>query len=250
MAAAAALKCITVPSTAKHTATVFFVHGLGDTGHGWKPVADMFRTDPDLAHVKWILPHSPTRSVTANMGIEMPSWFDIYSFGFNTDEDETGMLQSARLINQLITDEVNSGTDPSRIVLGGFSQGATMSLLTGLTGEKKLAGIAVLSGWLPLRSKFKSLASPHASSIPVFWGHGMVDPLVKFQFCKDSSEFLTKELGIPLVEKPGDKGLSYNLYPSMGHTTNQKELDDLRAWIKNALPVTKADSEGESAPNS
>lgn len=67
------------------------------------------------------------------------------------------MLQSARLINQLITTEVESGIDPSRIVLGGFSQGATMSVLTGLTGERKLAGIAALSGWLPLRNKFKSV---------------------------------------------------------------------------------------------
>lgn len=83
--------------------------------------------------------------------------FDIYSFGFDTEEDEMGMLQSARLINQLITAEVDSGTDPSRIVLGGFSQGAAMSLLTGLTGERKLAGIAALSGWLPLRSKFKAV---------------------------------------------------------------------------------------------
>ncbi|KAF5387949.1 hypothetical protein D9615_000666 [Tricholomella constricta] len=243
MAASAALKFLTVPATSKHTATVIFVHGLGDTGHGWKPVADMFRTDPALAHVKWILPHSPIRSVKANMGMEMPSWFDIYSFGFDIDEDEMGMLQSARLISQLITAEVDSGVPPSRIVLGGFSQGATMSLLTGLTGERKLAGIAVLSGWLPLRPKFKAMASPHASSMPVFWGHGSVDPLVKFQFCKDSAEFLTKQLGIPLATTPGEcKGLSYNIYDGMGHTTNQKELDDLKAWIQKALPGKPASS--------
>jgi len=237
MAATAPLKFITVSSVVKHTATVIFVHGLGDTGHGWKPVADMFRTDPALAHVKWVLPHSPIRSVKANMGIEMPSWFDIYSFGFETDEDEMGMLESARRINELITAEVDSGTDPSRIVLGGFSQGATMSLLTGLTGERKLAGIAVLSGWLPLRGKFKAMAAQHASETAVFWGHGSKDPLVKFQFCKDSSEFLTKQLGIPLLTTPGQfKGLNYNIYEGMGHTTTQKELDDLRAWIKKALP--------------
>lgn len=81
--------------------------------------------------------------------------FDIYSFGFNTDEDEVGMIQSARSINQLIMNEVESGMDPSRIILGGFSQGATMSLLTGMMSELKLGGIIVLSGWLTLRSKFK-----------------------------------------------------------------------------------------------
>jgi lysophospholipase-1 len=120
--------------------------------------------------------YSPIRPVTANMGIEMPSWyvsactiplsgtdvfqrFDIYSFGFNTDEDEKGMLESVSDINALIAEEVNSGLDPSRIILGGFSQGGTMSLLTGLTSERKLGGLVVLSGWLPLRNKFKTVSN-------------------------------------------------------------------------------------------
>ncbi|KAF8806277.1 Phospholipase/carboxylesterase [Phlegmacium glaucopus] len=235
-AATLAVKCLTIPPKAKHTATVVFVHGLGDTGYGWQPVADMFKVDPDLAHVKWVLPHSPVRPVKANMDIEMPSWFDIYSFGFYTDEDEAGMVDSARLINQVITSEIDAGIDATRVVLGGFSQGATMSLMSGLTRERKLAGLAVLSGWLPLRNKFKSYASSTASSIPVFWAHGSADPLVKVQYCKESSDFLVQQLGIP-VAKPGDvKGLSYHLYEGVGHTTTPRELDDLKDWIKKVIP--------------
>ncbi|KAF8165667.1 Phospholipase/carboxylesterase/thioesterase [Crassisporium funariophilum] len=235
-AATASLKFLTVPAITKHTATVVFVHGLGDTGHGWQPVADMFKVDPALAHIKWVLPHSPVRPVKANMDIVMPSWFDIYSFGLDAEEDETAMLQSARLINQLITAEVDAGIEPSRIVLGGFSQGGTMSILTGLTGERKLAGIAVLSGWLPLRHKFKSMATQQAPTIPIFWGTGSADPLVKIQLGKDSTEFLVQQLGIP-ISKPGElKGLSFNVYDGMGHTTTPKELDELRAWIKKAIP--------------
>jgi len=235
-ASTVAVKCLTIPAVAKHTATVVFVHGLGDTGYGWQPVADMFRVDPDFAHVKWVLPHSPIRSVRANMGIEMPSWYDIYSFGLDTDEDEDGMLDSANLINQVITSEIDAGIDADRIVLGGFSQGGTMCLVTGLTRERKLAGVAVLSGWLPLRNKFKSMASSTASSIPVFWAHGSIDPLVKTQYFKESSDFLVQQLGMP-VAKPGDvKGLSYHLYEGIGHATTQKELDDLKEWIKKAIP--------------
>lgn len=92
--------------------------------------------------------------------------FDIYSFGFETVEDEAGMMQSAKLISQLISAEVESGTAPNRIVLGGFSQGGTMSLLTGLTGERKLAGIAVLSGWLPMHAKFKTVGVETSSCYP------------------------------------------------------------------------------------
>lgn len=68
------------------------------------------------------------------------------------------MLKSAGMINELIKHEVDvNGIDPSRIVLGGFSQGGTMSLLAGLTGPHRMAGLVVLSGWLPLREKFKSV---------------------------------------------------------------------------------------------
>ncbi|KAF5333101.1 hypothetical protein D9611_002680 [Ephemerocybe angulata] len=244
--ALAALKKIVIPARTKHTATVIFVHGLGDTGHGLKPLADMFREDPALHHVKWVLPHSPIRTVTANMGIEMPSWFDIYSFGFNTEEDEKAMLESASSINQLITAEVDDGIEPGRIILGGFSQGGTMSILTGLTGERKLGGICVLSGWLPLRNKFKSMAGPHVSSTPIFWGHGAIDPLVTMQMTKDSVEFLTKTLGIPEADTSGTpKGLEYHRYENLGHSTTHQELEDIKAWLIKAVP----DSTDATAPS-
>lgn len=67
------------------------------------------------------------------------------------------MIESKKLIEQVVTDEVNSGTPSERIFLGGFSQGGTMSLLVGLTGERKFAALAILSSWLPLRKKFKTV---------------------------------------------------------------------------------------------
>ncbi|KDQ64133.1 hypothetical protein JAAARDRAFT_27753 [Jaapia argillacea MUCL 33604] len=230
------LKFLTVSPRSKHTATVIFVHGLGDTGHGWKPVADMFRTDPGLSHVKWVLPHSPTRAVTANMGMEMPSWFDILSFGFDSPDDEQGMLQSVHSLNSLISSEIDNGIEASNIVLGGFSQGGAMSLLTGLTTERKLAGLVIMSGWLPLKNKFKSMTSAHANTVPIFWGHGTEDPLVKYQFALSSVQFLKSQIKVPEADGTSIRGLSFNSYPGVGHSTNQKELDDLREWLKKALP--------------
>lgn len=76
----------------------------------------------------------------------------------NAEEDEQGMLHSVGLITALITEEIEkTGMDPSRIILGGFSQGGTMTLLTGLTGKYALAGIVALSGRLPLRDHFNEV---------------------------------------------------------------------------------------------
>ena len=92
---------------------------------------------------------------------------------------------------------------------------------------------------------FSQLVSEHASSIPIFWGLGSEDALVKFKLSKDSSDLLTSSLGIPPSTSPGEcKGLIFNVYQGMGHTTNQKERDDLREWIKKAIP------EGEQPPSS
>jgi predicted esterase len=43
----------------KHTATVIFCHGLGDTGHGWADAVQHWVQKRRLNEVKFILPHAP-----------------------------------------------------------------------------------------------------------------------------------------------------------------------------------------------
>ncbi|KAI5119594.1 hypothetical protein M0805_005764 [Coniferiporia weirii] len=237
MSAIQPLKQLIVDATAKHTATVIFVHGLGDTGAGWEPVANMFKRDQSLSHVKWVLPHAPIKPITANMGMEMPAWFDILDFDLSkTSDDEPGMLETVRALNGLISSEVDDGIPASRIVLGGFSQGGSMSLLTGLSNERKLGGIVCLSGWVPLRHKFKAMVSDHAKSLPIFWGHGTHDPLVRYELAIASSQFLKKEVGIKVAEGEETVGLSFHPYEGEVHSTCPKELSDLQAWLKRVIP--------------
>ncbi|KAF7981751.1 hypothetical protein HWV62_32375 [Athelia sp. TMB] len=198
----------------------------------------MLQRDPALHHVKWVLPHATPQRVTANGGMKMPSWFDIYSFDFDSDEDEPGMLKTSASLNSLITDEVNGGLDASRVVLGGFSQGGAMSLLGGLTNERKLGGVAVLSGWLPLKNKFESMAASHAAQTPLFWGHGTSDPLVLYKFGTESVEFLTSQLGFK-QSKDTATGLDFRSYAGMAHSSCQEELNDLAGWLKRVLPATE-----------
>ncbi|KZP03945.1 Phospholipase/carboxylesterase [Athelia psychrophila] len=230
------LKTLIVKPISKHTATVIFVHGLGDSGHGWQPVAEILQRDPALSHIKWVLPHANQQPVTANGGMKMPSWFDIYSFDFDSDEDEAGMLKTSASINALISEEVNGDIDANRVILGGFSQGGAMSLLSGLTSERKLGGVAVLSGWLPLKNKFKAMAVSHAAQTPLFWGHGTSDPLVKFKLGTDSVEFLKSQLGFKQSDNSA-AGLDFHSYAGMAHSSCQEELNDLSAWLKRVAPA-------------
>ncbi|KAI0371517.1 Phospholipase/carboxylesterase [Pilatotrama ljubarskyi] len=235
----AALKVLTVAPRAKHTATVIFVHGLGDTGYGWKPVADMFAGE--LPHVKWVLPHAPTIPVTANGGMRMPGWFDIFEFGsINAREDEQGMLKTTHALNQLITAEVDAGIPADRIVLGGFSQGAAMSLLTGLTTERRLAGLAILSGWLPLHTKIKAMLNDHAKKLPIFWGHGKSDQIVRFDRATMSIEYIKSQLGLNTLVSPDkvlEGGIEFHAYDFLPHSVDDKELEELKTFLKKVVPA-------------
>jgi predicted esterase len=85
--------------------------------------------------------------------------FDITSLdNVLAEEDEKGILASVHTVNQIITDEISeSGITADRLVIGGFSQGGVISLVTGLTNERHLAGIVSLSGFLGIRQKVKAV---------------------------------------------------------------------------------------------
>ena len=68
----------------------------------------------------------------------MPAWFDLMSLDPSGPEDEKGIEKSKTNLTKIIDEEINNGIDPSRIVLGGFSQGGALSLYMGLTGKHKV----------------------------------------------------------------------------------------------------------------
>ncbi|KDQ61519.1 hypothetical protein JAAARDRAFT_704876 [Jaapia argillacea MUCL 33604] len=216
------LRVLVIEPRTEHTATVVFAHGLGDSGHGMRPVAAYLARDPQLAHVKWILPFA----------------FDIYNYNLEPPEDEEGILASAQKFNDLIRDEIqHTGIPETRVVLGGLSQGGTTSLLTGLTTDLKLGGIFVLSGRLIMRSKIKPMVSPHARSLPIFWAHGTADQVVTHQRGLDSAEIIKSQIGISETSLgSGLPGLSFNSYQGLVHEINEPELIDLQTWVKSVVP--------------
>lgn len=58
---------LVLPATARHTATVIFAHGLGDSGHGWVAAVENWRRRQRLEEVKFVLPHAPSIPITVNM---------------------------------------------------------------------------------------------------------------------------------------------------------------------------------------
>ncbi len=206
------------PATARHTATVIFVHGLGDTGHGWASAVENWRRRERLNEVKFILPHAPKIPITCNGGGKMSGWYDIVSLelpipcaggrltataqhtidgnaeSLRKNEDEAGILLSQAYFHDLIQKEIDSGIPSDRIVVGGFSQGGAMSLFAGLTAKVKLAGIVALSSYLLLSLKFADLLpKPEFNkATPILMAHGDRDRVVNTELGKRSFDLLNE----------------------------------------------------------
>jgi phospholipase/carboxylesterase len=68
---------------------------------------------------------------------------------------------------------------PSKIVLGGFSQGAMLSVDVALRTNLALAGLVLMSGALIAEPEWKTLA-PRRKGLPVLQSHGTHDPILPF----------------------------------------------------------------------
>ncbi|KAJ1722744.1 hypothetical protein LPJ53_002881 [Coemansia erecta] len=220
------LSPVIVKARQAHTATIIFIHGLGDSGYGWKPVAETL--SPHLPHVKFVLPNAPEEPVTLNGGFRMPSWYDIRSLNkIANDEDETGMNASMVKINQVIRAELDQGIPASRIVLGGFSQGGAMTLFTGLQTEHRLGGLVVLSGYMPVRERLLKRATEASKKIPIFQAHGTADEVVMYQYGQMTQEVLKKT----------GYNVEFHSYEHMGHHSCSEELDDLKDFLEKQIPL-------------
>lgn len=227
----AAMGALVVEAHGTHTASMIFLHGLGDSGHGWAPVVrDFGRRFPFM---RFILPHAPSRSVTINGNLSMPAWYDIYTLSETDDrEDETGLRESAQTLVRLMEEEhTKRNIPPERIFIGGFSQGAAVSiftLLAGLLPWGRLAGIVALSGYVPCRQYFyKHPPSLESVKCPIFMGHGTEDPVIQYRWHKDSVQFirnLHKKLPITVRK-----------YEGMGHSACEEELVDIIEFIDEQL---------------
>ena len=111
------------------------------------------------------------------------------------------------------------GGEPSTVILGGFSQGGTMSLAYAFTRPGRVAAALNFSGFVV--DDPAVLLDGHAvRETPLFWGHGTGDPAIPFPLAERGRETLR---GL-------DADLTTKDY-AMGHTISPGELRDAVDWV-------------------
>ena len=223
MSATAPLEVLERPTGESPVASVIVLHGLGADGYDFVPICD----ELDLAAVgpvRYVFPHAPVRPVTLNAGTRMRAWYDILGTEIDRREDEPGLRLSLGQLHGLIDREVGRGIAPERIVLMGFSQGCAMTLLAGLRYGARLAGLAGLSGYLPLAASTAGERHAANADVPVFLAHGTADPVIPIARGRASRDAL-RALG---------HAVEWHEY-AMPHSVCAEEVADLNRWMLQVL---------------
>lgn len=202
-----------VEPTAAHAATLVWMHGLGDSAHGFSDVfADPRFTLPGL---RTVLLTADPQPVTLNGGMVMNSWYDIQTLGKRELGDDA--LESAAKVSKILESEARN---TQHLFIGGFSQGAALALLLAYSiYPGALAGVIALSGYC-----FPIDIPETRKSIPALIYHGEQDPMVPLHFSRQSYRNTLEGVNY-----------TYKTVPGMQHSVDIEELQDVRRWIQTQI---------------
>lgn len=136
-------------------------------------------------------------------------------------EAEAGWKLLTRFVDEAVA---AYGADPARVYVGGFSQGAILSLAALLTAPQKIAGAVAMSGRL-LPEVLPHAAAPDLlREKRVLIVHGEADEKLVVHLARWARERLA---AFPL-------DLTYRELP-MGHTITEESLALVTAWLSSTL---------------
>jgi predicted esterase len=195
-----------------HKRTLVWIHGFGDT-------AELFAEDffqfPIVKDCKVVLPTANEFPIEMYHGELRRAWYT--NLGSSTPD--SSIEEGVSRINQIL-DHERKNTDI--LLIGGFSQGAAMSLLCGLGRfEGKVDGIIALSGFAfdyPFREDRKD--------IPVLVYHGSDDQIITLDRALSSFQ---RNLNGFRLQVQVDQGV--------GHEVTGAEYEFIKEWVRSEFKL-------------
>lgn len=205
-------------------------HGFGAPGEDLIPIGQqLLATNPDVAKVsRWYFPSAPM-----NLGeIGMPwgrAWWMIDVMALNQalatgsfrDRNRNELPDGAQAARTAILGlvehvQTDCGVGLDRVVLGGFSQGAMLSIDTAMALDGNLGGLCVFSGAMINLATWQERSVLH-KGLRVLQSHGRNDPLLPFAEAEEIREMLTKwGMDVEWVEFAGEHGIPNESVDALG----------------------------------
>jgi phospholipase/carboxylesterase len=197
-------------------AAVVMCHGFGAPGDDLVGLyEELLSLAPTLAGVRFVFPSAPLSLAAMGYGDAKAWWLidfdkiqalnagDLEALQEFRKQEPEGMAK-ARAHMLKVVDELTAqtGLPMSKVVLGGFSQGAMITTDIALRLPEAPAALVVLSGTLLVEDVWKQKAKARAG-LPIFQSHGRVDPILRFDAAERLREVFT-EAGSPPEWVPFD----------------------------------------------
>ena len=149
------------------------------------------------------------------------TWYP-FSFLAPMDQNQPGLDSGLGVLARLVDELSASGIAPDRIGLMGFSQGACLALEFSARHGRRYACVAGLSGGLIGPPGTPRAYPGTLAGTPVFLGCSDIDPHIPLERVHETARVLGG-LGAKVDAR---------IYPGMGHTVNEGELEAVRALLR------------------
>jgi len=140
-------------------------------------------------------------------------------------ENEPWLSSALGFVGQVLSEIINAGIPPERVILLGFSQGACLTLEFAARNARRYGGLVGLSGALIGPDDTPREYAGSLAGTPVFLGCSDVDFHVPRERV-DQTAVVLGRLGGEVTER---------LYPNMDHSVNQDEIDSVRGIMQALL---------------
>jgi len=190
-------------------AALVLVHGRGASAHDIVSVADEWAR-PGVA---LLAPQAADKS-----------WYP-QRFMAPLDENEPWLSSALSVVGAALARVTVAGIPLERVVLLGFSQGACLALEYAARNARRYGGLVGLSGGLIGPDGTPRDYPGSLASTPVFLGCSDVDPHIPVERVRESAAVFRQHGG----------EVELRLYPNMGHTINDDEVDYVRELVERLI---------------
>ena len=136
-------------------------------------------------------------------------------------EDNEPYLSSALEVLTSLLASVEKSIPADRVILLGFSQGACLTLEFAARNARRYGGVVGLSGGLIGPDGTPRDYTGDFEGTPAFLGCSDVDPHIRKDRVLEAADVLKRMGGL----------VTLRLYPQMGHTVNDDELQEVRKIV-------------------
>ncbi len=187
-------------------AAMILVHGRGASAQSILMLADELN-EPQVHYV------APQASQF--------TWYP-QSFLAPTERNQPGLNSGLQTIHDLIEELAERGFKREKIILTGFSQGACLASEFAARHPARYGAVVALSGGLIGDAVSDENYSGSMEGTPVFLGCSDIDPHIPVERVYDTERVFRKL----------EAEVSRKIYPGMGHTVNEEELNHMKNLVQ------------------